>query len=78
MQFEDGVDERGAVAHRGDDIVARLDQQELQAFPQQQGVVRDHEPHGTAASITVGPPTGEATFSTPSTARTRSARPTRP
>ena len=41
-------------------------------------VLDDHDPHGSSARIVVGPPTGLATRSVPSSERTRSARPLRP
>src|SRR5699024_6964303 len=41
----DRAQQGGAVAHRGDHLVARLGQQAFQACAQQHGVVGDHDPH---------------------------------
>src|SRR5215211_4185483 len=74
----DGRDQAGAVADLGDDLDPAVGQQPGQALAQQHGVLGDHDPHGSSALITVGPPGGLVMVSSPSTAATRSARPRRP
>src|SRR5215213_10827873 len=73
-----GRDQAGAVADLGHDLDPAVGQQPGQALAQQDGVLGDHDPHGSSARITVGPPGGLVTVSWPSTAATRSARPRRP
>ncbi len=41
----DGLDQGVAVAHRGHDLLAGVDEQAGQPGPQQHGVLGDHDPH---------------------------------
>src|SRR5690606_30218975 len=61
-----------------DHLAAELFEQPDQALPDEHGVIGHDYAHGTSATITVGPPSGELTASSPSTARSRSASPARP
>ena len=66
------------VAERRDDLVAVLGEQAGDALAQQHRVLGDHDAHGSSATIIVGPPSGLAMRSRPSTAVTRSRRPRQP
>src|SRR5512132_1260898 len=74
----DGRDQAGAVPDLGHDLDPAVGQQPGQALAQQDGVLGDHDSHGSSALITVGPPGGLEMVRWPSTAATRSARPCRP
>src|SRR5205823_8327949 len=60
------------------DLVAGLGEQPGQALAQEYRVFGDHYPHGSTASISVGPPSGLVTRSRPSMPATRAASPDRP
>ena len=60
------------------DLEAGVLEQARGALAQQDGVVGDHDSHGISAHRTVPPPGGLTTFSSPSSAATRSARPRSP
>ncbi len=81
----DGAEERLGVARGGDDLVARLFQQQDEALAEQDRVLGDRYahgspfyPHGSTAEMIVGPPGGDSTDSAPSMPAMRSARPRRP
>ena len=67
----------GVPLGRGD-LVPGLGEQPGQALAQQDGILRDHYPHGSSAAMIVGPPAGDSTDSRPSTPDTLSARPDSP
>src|SRR5262249_45004542 len=60
-----------AVADGRHHLAAELFEQPDQALPDQNRVIGHDYPHGTSATITVGPPAGGCTASSPSTARRR-------
>ena len=74
----DHAQHRLAVADRGNNVEARLDQQPRQPFAQQHGVLGYHDSHGSSTVKTVGPPTGLSMRKVPSTPPTRSPRPGEP
>ena len=74
----DGAQERLGVARGGHDAVAGLGEQPGQALAQQDGILRDHYPHGSSTAMIVGPPDGDSTDIRPSTPDTRSDRPRSP
>jgi hypothetical protein len=51
----DGADEGVAVAHGRDDLAARVGEEPRDAFSKEDGVLRDHDPHGMSA-LTMVPP----------------------
>ena len=75
---EHGVHERVAVPDRRDDLDLVVAQEAGQAVAQQREILGDHGAHGSTASITVGPPSGLAIRSEPSSASTRCRSPWRP
>src|SRR5262249_36321081 len=74
----DLAQQRVSVAHGRDDLEAVVAQEALQAVAQEREVLGDHYPHGMSALISVGPPSGLATRSVPSSASIRRRRPLRP
>src|SRR5688572_16777056 len=63
-------------ADLADDVEAGLEQQPLQAFPEQHLVVCDYDPHGISTRIFARPSASRTTSSVPPAAPTRSPSPT--
>jgi hypothetical protein len=74
----DGGESTVGVDHRRDDLVAVVGEQPGESFPQQHGVLGDHDAHGSTASTVVPRPRGLKTAKAPPAALTRSLSPARP
>ena len=74
----DDGEQRLGVADAGDDVVTGVLEQAGEALAQEDGVLRDHDPHGIATSTRVPSPRGLTISSVPPCAATRSRRPARP
>ena len=74
----DDGQQRLGVAHPRDDLVPGILEQSREPLAQQDGVLRDHDPHGISASIRVPAPGGLWMSSVPPWASTRSVRPMSP
>src|SRR5581483_1529402 len=72
------VHEPVAVGDGGDDVEAVVAQKPREAVAKEREVLRDHDPHGSSALTTVGPPGGLTTANVPSSASTRCRRPRSP
>ena len=74
----DGPEERLGVGHGRDDLEPAVGERPGQPGLEQDGVLGDHDPHGSSTVMVVGPPGGLSTAKVPSTAAARWANPRSP